>query len=158
MSAQTADLCDAHAVVRVVAPMFRSYGKLARFAGRISTVSVHEDNVLVRDALSAVGHGRVLVVDGGGSLRCALLGDNLAQMAHDQGWAGLIVHGCIRDSAAVASIAVGVLALATHPRKSAKRGAGERDVPVTFGGVTFTPGEHVYVDEDGVVVSERALP
>ncbi len=112
--------------------------------------------MLVRKALEEPGQGRVLVVDGGGSLRCALLGDNIAAMAHQNGWAGVIVHGCIRDAEAIARIPIGVKALATHPRKSAKKGAGDRDVAVTFAGVTWVPGELVYADHDGIVCARPA--
>jgi regulator of ribonuclease activity A len=158
MTPATSDLCDAHGdAVRVVAPLFRDYGGSRRFAGVISTVKVHEDNALVRAALEQAGGGRVLVIDGGGSLRTALLGDQLASLAHDNGWAGVIVHGCIRDAEAVGAVAIGVKALATHPRKSGKKGWGERDVPVAFGGVTFTPGEWLAADPDGIVVAAKPL-
>jgi len=154
----TADLCDAHGdAVRVVAPLFRSFGGRRRFAGVISTVKVHEDNALVRAALEQAGGGRVLVIDGGGSLRTALLGDQLAKLAHDSGWAGVIVNGCVRDAEALAAIDVGVEALAGHPRRSGKKGWGERDVPVTFGGVTFAPGEWLAADPDGIVVASQPL-
>ncbi|MFT3766937.1 MAG: ribonuclease E activity regulator RraA [Minicystis sp.] len=154
----TTDLCDAHGdAVRVVAPLFRDFGGRRRFAGTIVTIKVHEDNVLVRAALGEPGEGRVLVVDGGGSLRTALLGDQLAQLARDSGWSGVVVYGCVRDAEAMSAIEVGVKALATHPRKSGKKGWGERDVPVTFGGVTFVPGEWLCADADGIVVATRPL-
>lgn len=158
MEIQTADLCDANeGKVRVVAPMFRSYGGRRAFAGPIATLKVFEDNSLVRSTLERPGQGRVLVVDGGGSMRCALVGDQLAVLAVNNGWAGLIVFGCIRDSRAIGTIDVGVFALSTHPLKSVKRGVGESDVPVTFGGVTFVPGEYLYADDDGVIVSAAPL-
>ncbi len=158
MSIKTADLCDQHtADVHVAAPIFRAYGGIVEFWGPISTVSVYEDNVLVRAALETQGAGRVLVVDGGGSLRCALVGDLLAALAHRNGWAGVVVHGCIRDAAAIAQIPIGVRALNTNPLRSAKRGAGEREVPVNFAGLTFTPGHYLYADLDGIVVSARRL-
>jgi regulator of ribonuclease activity A len=136
VSFTTADLCDRHeAGVRVVAPRFRDYGGLQSFSGPIATVKVHEDNSLVRPALEKPGEGRVLVVDGGGSRRYALVGDVLAGLAHRNGWAGLLVYGYIRDSEAIARVAIGVKALGTHPRKSVKNGAGDRDIPVTFSGV-----------------------
>jgi regulator of ribonuclease activity A len=154
----TTDLCDAHGdTVRVVAPLFRDFGGARHFAGRIATVKVHEDNVLVRAAFEEKGEGRVLVIDGGGSLRVALVGDQLAAIAANNGWAGIVVNGCIRDSEAISAIALGVKAIATCPRKSAKRGWGERDVPVTFGGVTFTPGEWLCADADGIVVAHAPL-
>jgi regulator of ribonuclease activity A len=154
MSFATADLCDQHDdKIRVTEPVFRNYGANVAFAGRIATAKVFEDNVLVRQALSENGEGRVLVVDGGGSLRCALVGDQLAILAQDNGWAGIVVYGCIRDSAAINAIPIGVRALATHPLKSVKKGAGDRDIPVTFAGVTFVPGQYLYADSDGVIVS-----
>lgn len=158
MTFQTADLCDAHeGSIRVVAPMFRSFGGRRAFGGAIATLKVFEDNSLVRTALEGSGNGRVLVVDGGGSLRCALVGDQLALLGVKNGWAGVIVYGCIRDSRPIGEMALGVFALATHPLKSIKKGVGELDIPVTFGGVTFIPGQYVYADEDGVIVSDMAL-
>ncbi|HTT09039.1 MAG TPA: ribonuclease E activity regulator RraA [Gammaproteobacteria bacterium] len=158
MNFTTPDLYDAHEKeVRVAEPLFRDYGGAACFHGPAATVKVFEDNSLVRAALEEPGKGRVLVVDGGGSLRCALVGDQLALLAKKNGWAGIIVHGCIRDSAEIGRINIGVKALNTNPRKSVKKGAGERNVPVTFAGVTFAPGAHVYADEDGVLLSERIL-
>jgi regulator of ribonuclease activity A len=163
MSFQTADLCDQAepqiraGTVRVVAPVFRSYGGRRAFHGPIATLKLHEDNSLVRKALESAGDGRVLVVDGGGSLRCALVGDQLARLGNGNGWAGILVYGCIRDSRAIAEMDIGVLALATHPQKSVKKGVGDADIPVTFGGVTFHPGEHLYADEDGIVVAASAL-
>ena len=158
MSFQTADLSDTHdQAVRVVEPMFRSYGGKRAFHGPIATLKLFEDNTLVRATLDTPGNGRVLVVDGGGSMRCAMVGDQLGVLAVKNGWAGIVVYGCIRDSKAIGSMDLGVLALGTHPRKSVKKGAGDADIPVTFGGVTFTPGEHLYADEDGVLVSTQAL-
>lgn len=155
---KTADLCDSHeGKVKVVTPMFHCYGKNIAFSGKISTVKVFEDNVLVKNALSQDGTGKVLVVDGGGSVRCALVGGNLAVLARNNGWAGIVVYGCIRDSEEIAQLALGVRALNTNPLRSVKKGAGDADVPVTFGGVTFVPGHHLYADEDGVIVSEQPL-
>ena len=154
----TADLCDAFdAEVQVAAPIWRAYGSVTAFLGAIATVKVFEDNALVKAALSEPGAGRVLVVDGGGSLRCALIGDQIAASAVENGWSGAIVWGCIRDSAAIASMRLGVRALGTHPRKAVKQGAGYRDVPVQFADVTWTPGAWVYADIDGVVVAGRKL-
>jgi regulator of ribonuclease activity A len=154
----TADLCDQFgAEVRVAEPLFRDWGGASSFAGPIETLRVFEDNALVRAALETPGRGRVLVVDGGGSLHSALVGGNLAALAHRNGWSGIVVHGCIRDAAELAGTPVGVKALNVIPRKSAKAGAGERGVPVTFAGVTFVPGAHLYADRDGIVVSDRAL-
>ncbi|NMG76638.1 ribonuclease E activity regulator RraA [Aromatoleum diolicum] len=158
MEIQTADLCDAHeGKLRVVSPMFRSYGGRTAFGGQIATLKVFEDNSLVRTALESPGHDKVLVVDGGGSMRCALVGDQLALLGVKNGWAGVIVYGCIRDSKAIGTMDLGVFALGTHPQKSIKKGAGDANIAVSFGAVTFAPGQYVYADEDGVVVSETAL-
>jgi regulator of ribonuclease activity A len=158
MRFSTADLCDEHGEkVRVVAPIFRNYGGAPTFHGEIATVRVFEDNLLVRDALSRPGQGKVLVVDGGGSLNCALIGNRLAALAHENGWAGVLVNGCIRDSAPIATIAIGVCAVATHPRKSAKRGSGDVNVIVSFANVNFVPGEELYSDEDGIIVCSTRL-
>ncbi|MCP5269261.1 MAG: ribonuclease E activity regulator RraA [Zoogloeaceae bacterium] len=162
MSFKTPDLCDQFESdlgksVRVVAPMFKSYGSREVFSGRIVTLKLFEDNSLVRTAFGEDGRGKVLVVDGGGSLRCALVGDQLAILAQKNGWEGVVVYGCIRDSGDINGIDIGVRALDTHPQKSIKRNVGERDLPVTFGGVTFHPGEYLYVDSDGVLVSEKPL-
>lgn len=158
MTYQTADLCDEYTnVVKVADPIFRSFGGRQSYGGQINTVKVHEDNVLVKEALSTPGAGKVLVVDGGGSLRCALVGDLLAKLAVENGWEGIIVYGCIRDSAAIAQIQIGLKALNTHPLKSVKHGRGDKNVPVNFAGVTFVPGHYVYADADGVIVSEQLL-
>jgi regulator of ribonuclease activity A len=158
MDFQTTDLCDANeGKVRAVAPMFRSFGGRTRFAGPIRTLKVFEDNSLVRSTLETAGNGAVLVVDGGGSMRCAMVGDQLALLGVKNNWAGIVVYGCIRDSGPIAGMDIGVFALGTHPMKSVKKGAGDADIPVTFGGVTFTPSEYIYADEDGVIVSATAL-
>lgn len=158
----TTDLCDAYsdeadAALRVATPMFRSFGGRQRFGGVVTTLKLFEDNVLVRNALSEDSDGGVLVVDGGGSMRCALLGDRLAELGRDHGWSGVLVYGCVRDSAELAGIDLGVQALNTHPRKSVKKGSGERNVSVTFAGITIQPGDWLYADEDGVVVAAKAL-
>lgn len=158
MDFHTADLCDAHEDrVRVLAPMLRSYGGARAAGGPVRTLKIFEDNALVREMLAEPSQGAMLVIDGGGSLRRALLGDNLAELAVKNGWAGVIVYGCIRDSAAIGRLPLGVWALATHPQKTVKRGEGQRDVPVSFGGVTFAPGMFAYADEDGVIVSDVPL-
>ena len=157
-SIKTADICDQlSSSVEVCAPIFKGYGAVAAFAGPISTVEVYEDNVLVREALEDVAAGTVLVVDGGGSRRCALLGDKLASIAASRDLNGVIVNGCVRDAPELAGIEVGVLALATNPLRSNKQGTGRRDVLVHFGGVTWTPGQYVYADEDGIVVANGML-
>jgi regulator of ribonuclease activity A len=158
MSFTTPDLYDAHEKdVQVADPLFRNYGGAPRFCGPIATLKLHEDNSLVRTALEEPGNGRVLVIDGGGSLRCALVGDQLAVLARKNGWAGIVVNGCIRDSVEIGNMDIGIKALNTNPRKSVKKGAGDRDIAVTFAGVTFRPGEFVYADEDGVLVSAKRL-
>ena len=138
-------------------PVFRDWGGAASFAGPVVTLRVFEDNALVRQALETEGGGRVLVVDGGGSLRTALLGGNLAALADRNGWTGLVINGAVRDAAELASIPLGVKALAAAPRRSARTGAGERGVPVSFAGVTFVAGGYLYADGDGVIVSDRDL-
>lgn len=162
MTFKTPDLCDQFEAdlgtsVRVVAPMFRRYGGRNAFSGRIATLKLFEDNSLVRTAFGEDGKGKVLVIDGGGSLRCALVGDQLAILAQKNGWEGVVVYGCIRDSGDINGIDIGVRALDTHPQKSIKKNVGDRDIAVTFGGVTFKPGEYLYADEDGVLVSEKPL-
>ena len=158
MTIQTTDLCDANEdTVSVVSPMFRSFGGRSAFGGPITTLKLFEDNALVRKTLETAGEGRVLVIDGGGSMRCALLGDQLAELGVRNGWGGIVVYGCIRDSKAIGAMNIGVFALGTHPRKTVKRNTGETDLPVTFGGVTFIPGHYLYADEDGVIVSPTAL-
>ena len=155
---KTTDICDEFPdAVMVAEPIFTHYGKRKRFHGPATTIKVYEDNVLVRSALEEAGNGRVLVVDSGGSLRRAVRGDRLAGMAADNGWAGVIVNGCIRDSADIATIDVGVMALATMPLKSGKRGDGETGVSVSFAGITIRPGEYLYADEDGLLLSRREL-
>ena len=159
---KTPDLCDAFEAelgktLRVVAPMFQRYGDRISFSGQIVTLKIFEDNSLVREAFGEDGKGKVLVIDGGGSLRCALVGDQLAILAAKNGWEGALVYGCIRDSVDINGVDMGVRALNTHPQKSIKKGAGDRNIAVTFGGVTFNPGEFLYADEDGVLVSQKPL-
>jgi regulator of ribonuclease activity A len=157
-SIKTADICDRFSEgVEVCEPMFTSDGSVDGFDGRISTVKVYEDNVMVREALEDLAPGSVLVVDGGGSRRCALLGDKLASIAASRGLSGIVINGCVRDSRELAEIEVGILALASHPLRSKKEGKGQKDVPVEFGGITWTPGHHVYVDNDGIVLAAEKL-
>jgi len=158
MAIKTTDLCDRHEErLRVLAPLFGDYGGRHGFAGSVATVQVFEDNSRVREALEEAGEGRVLVVDGGGSLRCALLGDQLAAKARDNGWSGVVVYGCVRDAADLADLDIGIKALNTHPCRSVKRGEGERDVAVTFAGVTLRSGEWLCADADGIVVAAEPL-
>ena len=155
---KTADLCDDHSdSLSIAQPLFNDYGKNISFSGEISTVKCFEDNSLVRKQLEQAGRGRVLVVDGGGSTRCAMVGDILAQMGADNGWSGIIVYGCIRDSGVIATINLGVKAIGTLPLKSIKKGEGEVDIPVHFADVDFIPGQSAYADEDGIIVSPTKL-
>jgi regulator of ribonuclease activity A len=155
---KTADLCDDHSdSLSIAQPLFRDYGKNISFSGSISTVKCFEDNSLVRKQLEQAGNGRVLVVDGGGSTRCAMVGDILAKMGADNGWNGIIVYGCIRDSGVIATIHLGVKAIGTLPLKSVKKGEGEIDIPVHFADVDFIPGQFVYADEDGIILSPTKL-
>ncbi|ALN93162.1 ribonuclease E activity regulator RraA [Lysobacter gummosus] len=154
----TCDLCDLHeAQVRVLELPLRDYGGRIAFDGIVSTIKAYEDNALVREAVAEAGNGRVLVIDGGGSLRRAMLGDLLAAKAVENGWAGVVVFGAIRDSGALGAMELGVKALGTCPRKTDKRGQGLRDVEVEFGGVTIHPGEWLCADEDGVVLAHERL-
>ena len=158
MSTATTDLCDTHPEVQVCDPTFTDFGGRRTFYGPITTLKVFEDNGPVRAALEAPGDGRVLVVDGGGSLRCALVGGLLGKLAVDRGWAGILIYGCVRDRAELAQCDVGIKALATTPRKSEKGlHGGHPDRLVRFANVSFSPGAWLYADADGVVVSERAI-
>lgn len=155
---KTADLSDLfHPRLCYCEPGFISYGGKRRFHGPIATVRCFEDNSLVKEALGEAGAGRVLVVDAGGSRRCAMLGDLLAAAAVENGWAGILMNGMVRDARELSGMPLGILALGTHPLKSVRRGIGEREVGVTFAGVRFHPGEHLYADEDGVIVAADAL-
>ena len=152
------DLCDEHPeLVRVVEPMFFNFGGINAFGGEIVTIKCHEDNSLVADMVDQPGKDKVLVVDGGGSLRCGLLGDNLALKAVKNGWCGILINGCIRDVDIIGELELGVQALATHPMKSVKRGIGLYNEVLRFGGVEFVPGEYLYADNNGVLVSAKAL-
>jgi len=148
----TADLLDEYPDAAVCALPLRQFGGIAAVDGAIATVRCFEDNVLVRQRVSEPGAGRILVVDGGGSLRVALVGANIAGLARDSGWAGLIIHGCVRDAAELRGLAIGIKALGTQPKPSAKEGDGAVDVEIAFGGITFRPGARVASDDDGVVV------
>ena len=154
----TPDLCDAYSeLVEVVEPMFSNFGGRDSFGGEIVTLKCFEDNSLVREQAEQDGHGKVLVVDGGGSLRCALLGDMIAEKAAKNGWEGMVIFGCVRDVDVLAQTDLGVQALASHPLKTEKRGLGDLNKAVTFGGVTFKPGEFIYADNNGIIVSPSAL-
>ena len=154
----TPDLCDAYPeLVQVLDPMFSNFGGRDSFGGATVTINCSEDNSLVKEQVELKGHGKVLVVDGGGSLRRALLGDMLAEKAAKNGWEGLVIYGCIRDVDVIAQTNLGVQALASHPMKTDKRGIGDLNVAVTFAGVTFRPGEFIYADNNGVIISPSAL-
>ena len=158
----TCDLCDAHknssdGSFRVLPPVFRDYGKRIKFAGTVSTVKCFEDNSLVKAALDTPGQGRVLVVDGGASLRRALVGGNLGAAGARNGWAGIVVDGCVRDSAELAACDLGIRALALMPWPTEKRNEGQRDVVLQIQGVSVRPGDWLYADEDGIVVSSTPL-
>lgn len=158
MSIKTPDLYDRYETqVRVCDPIFRDFGGRTAFCGEVVTVKCFEDNTQIKSTLAEPGAGRVLVADAGGSLRCAMLGDLIAASAVAQGWAGVILFGCVRDSDELAGMDLGVKALGTHPRKSQRRGEGQRDLPVTFAGVRFAPGDWVYADRDGILVADTAL-
>ena len=153
----TADVYDERGEELASLPLqMRSFGAHGSFDGPVRTVRCFQDNALVKQVLSADGAGAVLVIDGGGSLETALVGDIIAGLAVANGWAGIVANGAIRDSLAIDELAIGVKALGTNPRKSAKTGAGELDVPVSFGGVTFTPGAHLWSDADGILVERLA--
>jgi len=158
MTLLTTDLSDEFAgSISACAPIFKDYGARRRFSGPIATIKCFEDNSRVRDLVAESGDGRVLVIDAGGSMRRAVLGDILARSAVDKGWVGFVIYGCIRDSVAINAMPLGVKALGTHPLKTDKRGEGQRDLPVSFADVTFHPGHWVYADEDGVIVAPHRL-
>ena len=154
----TPDLLDNFsAEAQVLTPLLRNFGGKKSFHGAVVTVKCHEDNSLVKEQLEQAGEDKVLVVDGGGSLRCALLGDLLAKKAMDNGWQGLLIYGCIRDVDEIGQMNLGVQALAPMPLKSVRKGQGDLNIPVSFAGVTFKPGDVVYADNNGVIVASRVL-
>jgi regulator of ribonuclease activity A len=153
----TPDLCDAHPEVAVAEPLFRDYGGSVDFCGRIVTIDCFEDNSRVRDLVATDGFGKVLVVQGGASLRHSLLGDMLAEKAVANQWSGFVINGCVRDVQALGKLPLGVKALAACPVKTEKLGLGQVDVEVSFAGVTFVPGQWLYADANGVVVAQEDL-
>lgn len=156
----TASLCDKHAGenhFQIAEPLFKSYGAKQAFSGRITTLKVFEDHVLIADALAEKGEDRVLVIDGGGSHRCALVGHELASLALANGWQGLVIYGCIRDCALINALPLGIRALHAQPLKSHEKGQGDRDLLVTFAGVNFKKDHFLYADADGIIVSETRL-
>ena len=158
MSLATADLYDQYGeALQIAAPIFRDYGGDIAFEGTVVTLKVFEDNSLVRSALEEPGDGRVLVVDGGGSLRCALVGDMLAELGRKNGWAGIVVYGCVRDAEVMSKMSIGIKALATNPRKSVKKGEGARDITLRFADLVVEPGQYLYADRDGIVIAKHKL-
>lgn len=158
MMKKTSDISDKlHPNVDYLEPIYHSYGAKTDFFGKIYTVKCFEDNSVVREVLNTEGHGQVLVVDAGGSKRCAMLGDILAAKALENHWAGVVMYGLIRDSEIINQMPIGVRALGTHPLKSVKKGLGEKQVEVSFSGVVFRPGEYLYADQDGVIVIKEPI-
>ena len=158
MTFKTADLCDEYSEkLQIASPGLRDFGGRDTFHGEIVTLKLFEDNSLVREMVACDGKGRVLVVDGGASMRCAVLGDMLAEKAVESGWSGLVINACIRDSADIGAMDIGVKALGIHPLKTEKKGIGDKNIPVRFFDVTFRPGDYLYADRDGVVVSATKL-
>ena len=163
MTFSTCDLCDDYedkfcdGRLQVLPPIYRHFGKRHRFSGMATTLKVFEDNALVRSTLEAPGNGRVLVIDGGGSLRSALVGGNLGKLAQRHGWSGMIVHGCVRDTLELNDCEVGIRALGTMPRRSARKGGGEKDLAVMVSGVLIQPGDMIYADDDGLLVARDRL-
>jgi regulator of ribonuclease activity A len=156
----TADLCDKHSEqehFQIAEPILKNFGGNAVFSGQISTLKVFEDNVLIRTTLEEKVNNRILVVDGGGSNRCALLGGDLAIIAFNNGWQGIVVYGCVRDSVELSQVPIGIRALRTHPLKSRKKGMGNRDILITFGGINFKRDQFLYADHDGIIVSDTML-
>jgi len=154
---KTTDLCDACDDAQACALLFQTFGLRRAFTGPIRTLRIHEDIGLMRDTVSQAGKGQVLVIDGGGSISRALFGDVMAELASRNGWSGLVIHGVVRDAEELNTIDIGVKALGTVPKRGSRTGAGERDVPVHFGGVTFIPGDHLVADADGVIVLPSGL-
>jgi len=158
MTFSTADICDEFpGQLQVLEPLFTDFGGRKKFSGEIVTIKCYEDNSLVKSTLASAGPGKVLVVDGGGSLRCALLGDMLGALAIENGWHGVLVNGCVRDVEILRDMHLGVRAIACYPVKSNKRGEGQLNVLVRFAGVGFEPGQFLYADENGIVVASEKL-
>ncbi|KAL4426664.1 hypothetical protein ABPG77_004720 [Micractinium sp. CCAP 211/92] len=163
------DLCDLYATpvddpskpspvgLRILRPGMRHYGGVKAFSGRVTTILTRDGNPLVRKTLNEEGAGRVLVIDAGANMRNAMVGDRLAEHAYQRGWAGIVINGCVRDVDEVRNFLVGIMALDSHPLKPGKRDMGQRDVPVVVGGVTINPGDYLYADEDGIIVTSKAI-
>lgn len=160
MTFTTADLCDKHSSVanlQIAEPIFKSFGKSRCFSGQISTVKVFEDNALLQQILTKKVSQRILVIDGGGSHRCALLGEDLIKMAAQNGWQGIIIYGCIRHADKINTLPIGIRALHTHPLESHKKGTGEHDSALNFAGTYFKTNHYLYADNDGIIVSKTPL-
>ncbi|MEK4522648.1 ribonuclease E activity regulator RraA [Psychrobacillus sp. FSL W7-1493] len=158
MTFSTADLCDEYSdEIQVLGSEFKSYGKKTSFSGPICTVKVFEDNILINQALEDIPVGSVLVVDGGGSKKCALMGDRLAGIAENRNLSGIVINGCVRDSNELTELNIAILALGSNPLKSKKEGTGEVDIPLFFLGIDWHPGNYLYADEDGIVIAKRKL-
>lgn len=158
MSFTTPDICDDFSEkLQILEPLFTEFGGKEKFSGEIVTIKCFEDNSLVKQTLATAGDGKVLVVDGGGSKRCALLGDLLGAMAVQNGWQGVLVNGCVRDVEILKDMSLGVRALHSYPLKSNKRGEGQLNVAVRFAGVGFEPGQYLYADENGILVANKKL-
>lgn len=158
MTCSVPDICDDFPeAITVLEPLFSDFGKKCRFCGEIVTIKCFEDNSLVRDLVNTPGDGRVIIVDGGGSLRHALLGDLLAASAADNGWSGLVINGCVRDVEILRNIELGIRALKSYPLKTEKRGEGQLNIPVSFAGVRFRPGQFLYADANGMVLANSKL-
>ena len=158
MNISTPDLCDEYGdAVQVAEPVFKHYGGIHQFKGEIVTVKCFEDNSKVGEMLRAKGAGRVLVVDGGGSQRRSLLGDKLVTLAQENGWCGIVIYGYLRDVEEISAMEVGVLALGAIPRKTEKRGVGQVNIPLQMAGLNIRPGNFIYIDGSGVIVSEQSL-
>lgn len=153
----TPDLSDDHGESLAIELQFSNFGRRDKFYGQVVTIKCHEDNSLVKACVGEAGEGRVIVVDGGGSLRRALLGDMLAEKAAQNGWAGLVINGVVRDVDEIAEIDLGVKALGCCPIKTEKLGVGQRDIPLHIGGVEISPGQYVYADNNGVLISSVPL-
>jgi regulator of ribonuclease activity A len=155
----TCDLVDQYAdEIQVVETIgLKHYGQQLQFSGRIQTLKCFEDNSLLKKIVSAPNDASILVVDAGGSMRCAMVGDLIAALAVENGWHGIIINGCIRDSVALSQIPIGIMALGTNPKKSTKLDLGDAGIPITFAGTRFESGDYLYADEDGIVVANRDL-
>ena len=153
----TADLCDEHSDLQIAEPIFMLYGNRFKFSGKIRTVKAIEDNSYVKKLLNERVKGDVMVIDGGASLKCALLGDNLAKLAHKNGWSGFVINGCIRDSYIINTIDIGIKAINTTPKKSQKKNVGQYSMDLKFANVVFRENDYIYCDIDGIVISKKSL-